>query len=181
MMKKALLITGLFLCLPFVLIAADSNYIIGESDSLDISIWGEQTLSRQVNVRPDGLISIPLIGEVKADGKTPVELQIEIQQALSKFIKDPKCVVIVLEPKSKQVYVDGQVINPGQFILDKDIYFSQIISLAGGFTEWASKGSIIILRTEGDKRVPIKADYNKIVKGKKPDIKLMPGDTIVVP
>jgi polysaccharide biosynthesis/export protein len=180
-MKKALLIIVIFLSLPCIAVAADANYIIGESDSLDISIWGEQTLSRQITVRPDGLISLPLIGEVKADGKTPVELQGIIQQSLSKFIKDPKCVVIVLDPKSKQVYVDGQVMNPGQFILDKDIYFSQIISLAGGFTEWANKGSIIILRTEGGKRVPIKADYNKIVKGKIPDIKLMPGDTIVVP
>jgi polysaccharide biosynthesis/export protein len=179
-MKKTILLV-IFLSLPLIAISADAKYIIGESDSLDVSIWGEQTLSRQVTVRPDGLISIPLIGELKASGKTPVELQGIIEQALSKFIKDPKCVVIVLEPKSKQVYVDGQVINPGQFILDKDIYFSQIISLAGGFTEWADKGSITILRTEGDKRVPIKADYNKIVKGKLPDIKLMPGDTIVVP
>lgn len=179
-MKKTLLLV-IFLCFPLVTIAANNNYIIGESDSLEVSIWGEQTLSRQITVRPDGLISLPLIGEIKAEGKTPVELQGIIEQALSKFIKDPKCVVIVLEPKSKQIYVDGQVINPGQFILDKDIYFSQIISLAGGFTEFASKGSITILRTDGDKRVPIKADYNKIIKGKKPDIKLMPGDTIVVP
>jgi polysaccharide biosynthesis/export protein len=179
-MKKTLLLV-IFLSLPLVAIAANTNYIIGESDSLEVSIWGEQTLSRQITVRPDGLISLPLVGELKAAGKTPVELQGIIEQALSKFIKDPKCVVIVLEPKSKQIYVDGQVLNPGQFILDKDIYFSQIISLAGGFTEWADKGSITILRTEGDKRVPIKADYNKIVKGKKPDIKLMPGDTIVVP
>jgi polysaccharide export outer membrane protein len=72
MMKKALLIMGLFLCLPFVSIAADANYIIGESDSLDISIWGEQNLSRQITVRPDGLISLPLIGEIKADRKHTV-------------------------------------------------------------------------------------------------------------
>jgi polysaccharide biosynthesis/export protein len=179
-MKKTLILV-IFLFSPFLTIAANANYIIGESDSLEVSIWGEQALSRQVTVRPDGLVSLPLIGEVKATGKTPVELQGTIEQALSKFIKDPKCVVIVLEPKSKQIYVDGQVVNPGQFVLDKDIYFSQIISLAGGFTEWADKGSITILRNEGDKRVPIKADYNKIIKGKKPDIKLMPGDTIVVP
>jgi polysaccharide export outer membrane protein len=161
--------------------AANTNYIIGESDSLEVSIWGEPALSRQVTVRPDGLISLPLIGEVKAYGKTPIELQGTIEQALSKYVKDPKCVVIVLEPKSKQIYVDGKVVNPGQFVLDKDIYLSQVISLAGGFTEWADKGSITILRTEGGKRSPIKADYNKIIKGKIPDIKLMPGDTIVVP
>ncbi len=163
------------------MLAANANYIIGESDNLEVSIWGEPTLSRQVTVRPDGLISLPLIGEVKAYGKTPVELQGMIEQALSKYVKDPKCVVIVLEPKSKQIYVDGKVVNPGQFVLDKDIYLSQVISLAGGFTEWADKGSITILRTEDGKRTPIKADYNKIIKGKIPDIKLMPGDTIVVP
>jgi polysaccharide export outer membrane protein len=179
-MKKTLLLV-ILLTLPLVTLAANTNYIIGESDSLEVSIWGEQALSRQVTVRQDGLISLPLIGEVKANGKTPVELQGVIEQALSKFIKDPKCVVIVMEPRSKRIYVDGQVINPGQFILDKDIYFSQIISLAGGFTEWADKGSITILRTEGDKRLPIKADYNRIIKGKNPDIKLMPGDTIIVP
>ena len=179
-MKKTLLLV-IFLSLPLVTIAANTNYIIGESDSLEVSIWGEQALSRQVTVRQDGLISLPLVGELKAAGKTPVELQVIIEQALSKFIKDPKCVVIVTEPRSKRIYVDGQVINPGQFILDKDIYVSQVISLAGGFTEFADKGSITILRTEGDKRLPIKADYNKIIKGKKPDIKLMPGDTIVVP
>jgi polysaccharide export outer membrane protein len=179
-MKKTLLLV-ILLTLPLVTLAANTNYIIGESDSLEVSIWGEQALSRQVTVRQDGLISLPLIGEVKANGRTPVELQGVIEQALSRFIKDPKCVVIVMEPRSKRIYVDGQVINPGQFILDKDIFFSQIISLAGGFTEWADKGSITILRTEGDKRLPIKADYNKIIKGKNPDIKLMPGDTIIVP
>jgi polysaccharide export outer membrane protein len=179
-MRKALIFIAMIL-LPLNLAADNTSYIIGESDILEISVWGEQTLSRQVTVRTDGLISMPLIGELQANGKTPVNLQKEIEQSLSKFVRDPKCVVIVVEPKSKKIFINGQVTTPGQFILDSELYLSQAISLAGGFTEWADKGSIIILRTEGDKRIPIKADMNKILKGKKPDIKLMPGDTVVVP
>lgn len=159
----------------------EKPYIIGASDLLDISVWGEQALSRQVSVRTDGYISLPLVGDITAVGKTPSQLQKNIEISLTKFIKDPRCAVIVIEPRSKRFYVEGQVNHPGFFLLDRDLNLTQAISLAGGFAQWADKGNIVILRSEDGKQRRITADYGRIMRGKDTNILIQPGDTIIVP
>ena len=173
----------LLLCLlvPLYVWANDSAYLIGPSDLLEISVWGEQNLSRQVTVRLDGFISLPLIGDIEAAGKTPTQLKSDLEAGLSRFIKDPHCAVIVLDPRSKRYYVQGQVTHPGQFTLDQVLNLTQVIPIAGGFTQWADEGNIVILRTNGDKEKRIEVDYRKILKGKAEDVPIKPGDTIIVP
>lgn len=156
-------------------------YIIGPSDVLDISVWGEAALSRQVTVRTDGFISLPLVGDIAAVGKSPAQLQKNIENSLMKFIKDPHCAVIVIEPRSKRFYVQGQVSHPGFFLLDQDMNLTQAISLAGGFTQWADSNNIVILRTVDGKQMRLKADYGRILKGKDRNIAVRAGDTIIIP
>jgi len=178
---KKVFISMLLLCIPIIVYAFEAAYEIGSSDILEISVWGEEGLSRQVTVRSDGYISLPLIGDVYSSGKTPPALQKDIESALLKYIKDPHCAVIVIEPRSKRFYVEGQVMQPGQFLVDRDMYLTHVISLAGGFTEWANRSSIIVLRYAQDKQIRLEVDYTKIVKGKLKDIPIQPGDTIIVP
>jgi polysaccharide export outer membrane protein len=153
-MRKCLFVmVGIFL--PLVVFAQDASYLIGPSDILDVSVWGEESLSRQVTVRTDGFISLPLAGDLKASEKTPAELQKDIEAVLSKFIKQPHAAVIVREPRSKRFYVMGEVAHPGEFIQDSDLTLTQVISRAGGFTQWADTSCIVILRSdkEGQKRI----------------------------
>jgi len=117
-------------------------YLIGPSDVLDISVWGEAALSRQVTVRTDGFISLPLVGDIAAVGKSPSQLQKGIENSLMKFIKDPHCAVIVVEPRSKRFYVEGQVVRPGFFLLDQDMNLTQAISLAGGLRSGPTKTAL---------------------------------------
>ncbi len=174
----------LLLCivLPLCVAAQEMGYIIGISDLLEISVWGEPNLSRQgVVVRNDGFISLPLVGEIQAAGKTPAQLKAGLEAVLSKFVKDPRVAVIITEPRSKRYYVQGEVTRPGQYTLDQDLYLTQIIAIVGGFTQFADKGSIVIIRSEGDKKIRLEVDYKKILKGKSEDIPIKPGDNIVVP
>ena len=167
--------------IPLALFAQDASYLIGPSDILDVSVWGEESLSRQVTVRTDGFISMPLAGDLKAADKTPAELQKDIENVLSKFIKQPHAAVIVREPRSKRFYVQGQVTRPGEFILDHTMNLTQVISGAGGFTQWADTSSIVILRIDKSGQQRIEANYKRIVKGKDENILIQPGDTIVIP
>lgn len=180
-MKRHVWCLFLFLLLPFYTYAQESTYLIGASDLLEISVWGEQNLSRQVTVRSDGFISLPLVGDIEASGKTPPKLKSELEARLSKYIKDPRCAIIVLEPRSKRYYVQGEVTRPGQYTLDQELYLTQIIPIAGGFTQFADKGSIIIIRTEGEKKIRMEIDFKKIVNGKTEDVPIKPGDTIIIP
>lgn len=179
-MKRGLIFM-LLLCITMAVYATEAAYEIGSSDILEISVWGEEGLSRQVTVRSDGYISLPLIGDVYASGKTPPVLQKDIESILLKYIKDPHCAVIVIEPSSKRFFVEGQVNQPGQFLVDREMYLTHVISLAGGFTEWANRSSIIVLRYAQGKQIRLEVDYMKIVKGKLKDIPIQPGDTIIVP
>ncbi|HQI02225.1 MAG TPA: polysaccharide biosynthesis/export family protein, partial [Deltaproteobacteria bacterium] len=151
------------------------------SDLLEISVWGEDNLSRQLAVRSDGYISLPLAGELMAAEKTPAQLQMEIETILAKYIKEPHCAVIVREPRSKRFYVQGQVAQPGEYILDHDMTLTQVVSRAGGFNQWADTGNIVVLRTENKKQKRINVNYNKIIKGKIDNIVILPGDTVIIP
>lgn len=179
-MRNVLLWCAVLLWVPVAVCAADAAYVIGPSDLLEISVWEEPELSRQLVVRTDGFVSLPLLGDVAAAGLTPPALQATIEKDLKQYLKDPRCAVILVEPRSKRVYVEGQVNAPGQILLDSEMFLTQVISLSGGFTEWADRKKIVILRHADGSQQRIQINYIKIIKGKASNIAIRPGDTIIV-
>ena len=170
--------------LPKGEIVADSNqYVIGPEDVLYIHVWREETLSRNVPVRMDGNISLPLIDEVQAAGLTPLQLKEVLTEKLKNFVDTPNVSVIVMEANSYKVYVSGQIRTPGVYSLRRETSILQIIVMAGGFTEWADQKKILVIRKEGGKEKRITVNYKKIIQGKDPDgnVVLKAGDTIIVP
>jgi polysaccharide export outer membrane protein len=165
-------------------VAADSDsYVIGPEDSLYIHVWKEETLSKTVSVRMDGKISMPLIDEIQAGGVTPLQLKEAITKRLKEFVEDPNVTVIVMEANSFKVYISGMVKTPGVYRLRTETSLVQLISLAGGFADWADQSKIIIIRKESEKEKRFTVNYKKIVKGKdlSLNIILKSGDTIIVP
>lgn len=165
-------------------VAADSHqYVIGAEDVLYIHVWKEEALTRTVPVRMDGMISLPLVQEIKAEGLTPDQLKEALTRRLKEFIEDPNVFVTVTEANSFKVYVSGQVKTPGVYRLRSQTTIVQIISMAGGFTDWANQKKILVLRKEDGKERRITVNYQKIVKGDDPEanIILKSGDTIIVP
>jgi len=165
-------------------VAADSGtYVIGPEDVLYIYIWKEETLSRTVPVRMDGMISIPLVDDVKAAGLTPLQLKERLLTKLREYVETPDVTVVVTEANSYKVYVQGEVRNPGVVILRTETSLVQLIVKAGGFTDWADKKNITIIRKEGGKDNRIRVNYKKIIDGDEGanDIILKSGDIIVIP
>ncbi len=165
-------------------VVADSeNYIIGSEDILYIHIWKEEHLSRTVPVRRDGIISLPLVDEIKAEGLTPLQLKEILAQRFKEFIGDPNVTVMVMEANSFKVYVSGQIRNPGVYRLRSETSLLQMVSMVGGFTDWANQKKILIIRKENGKEKRITVNYKKIVKGEDlgSNIILKAGDTIIVP
>jgi polysaccharide export outer membrane protein len=165
-------------------VAADSDtYIIGPEDVLSINVWREETLTRQVPVRSDGNISLPLIDEIHAAGLTPLQLKEKLTLRLKEFIDNPNVSVIVTQTNSQKVYVSGEVRTPGVYPLRGETTLLQVIPMAGGFTEWADQKKILIIRKEAGKDKRIVVNYKKIVSGEDMsyNIKLKPGDTVIVP
>lgn len=160
---------------------ADEPYRIGREDVLDVSVWRDADLSRVVPVRPDGFISLPMAGELKAEGKTPKELEAEIKTALKAYVQDPKVTVIVHEVNATRVFVTGEVARPGAFPIRGKMSVLQALAMAGGFTDFANKGGLMVIRHDG-KGVPV--DYADLVTDEdqaRADVWLAPGDTVVVP
>jgi polysaccharide biosynthesis/export protein len=160
-----------------------ADYEVGPEDVLDITVWKEEGLKKEVLVRPDGGISFPLIGEVQAVGKTTGELQKEITQRLSKFIPRPAVNVALLKTASYKVYVMGKVNRPGEFTLGRRIDVLQALSMAGGLTPFAAASDIRVIRKTDGKDVSFRFDYNAAQKGQdlSRNIQLKSGDTVVVP
>ncbi len=160
--------------------AAEGPFKIGREDVLDVAVWRDADLSRVVPVRPDGFISLPMVGEVKADGKTPEELAAEIKQKLSPFVQEPKVTVIVREVNSSRVYVTGEVARPGAYPLKGRTSLVQAIALAGGLSAFASDG-ILVIRNGENAGIPVR--YSDLVTdgASRTDFVLQPGDTVVVP
>jgi len=159
------------------------RYVIGPEDVLYIHVWKEDALSRRVPVRMDGNISLPLIHEMKAAGLTPLQLEAAITEKLKKFYENPNVSVIVMEANSFKVYVSGEVMKPGVYRLRDETTILQIIPMAGGFTDWAKRKKILVIRKENGKEKRFTVDYNKATKGDDPNsnVVLKPGDTIIVP
>ena len=164
--------------------AVDSDqYIIGPEDVLYVHVWKEDALTRTVPVRMDGKISLPLIQEVKAAGLTPLQLKEVLMRKFKEFIENPIVSVTVTEANSFKVYVIGQVKNPGVQRLRSETTVTQLIILAGGFTDWANQKKILVVRKEDGREKRITVNYKRIMAGKDLDsnIILKAGDTVVVP
>jgi len=160
-----------------------ARYVIGPEDLLEISVWKEESLQRNVLVRPDGKFSFPLIGDLHASGKTPDQLRAEIAGWLKKFIPDPVVTVLVTKVASYKVYVIGQVTKSGQYTVGRYLDVMQVLALAGGLTPFASESNIKILRRQDGKEVVIGFDFSQVKKGRnlEQNIILRRGDVVVVP
>jgi len=163
-------------------VAADSDsYIIGPEDTLNIYVWREESLSKTIPVRMDGKISLPLVDDVKASGLTPLQLKEILVLKLKNFVDNPNVYVTVIEANSFKVYVSGQVKNPGVHRLRSETSFIQLITMAGGFTDWADQKNILIIRREKGAEVRLTANYKKIIEGKASDFAIKRGDTVIIP
>ncbi len=169
---------------PRVSDVTPSGFVIGVEDVLNINVWKEPEMSRVVPVRPDGMITLPLIGEIKAVGLTPLQLQDQISGSLKKFMSDPQVTVIVGEIRSLTFNVVGQVLKPGYYPLTRRMTVLDAIALSGGFQPFAKEKKVYVLRTSADgKQVRLPFNYKDVIKGKRADqnIELHPRDTVVVP
>ena len=160
------------------------SYIIGAEDVLTVFVWKEPDMTKTVPVRPDGMISLPLIGEIKAAGYTPVQLQDVLAESMKKMISDPQVTVVVEKIGSLNFNIVGEVNHPGYFPLTRRMTVLDAIAMAGGFKDFAKSKKVYILRTAANgtqERLPF--NYKAVIKGQNPqqNIELLPRDTIVVP
>ncbi len=161
-----------------------SDYRIGPEDVLQVSIWKNEAMSRTVPVRPDGKITLPLLNDVEAAGMTPMEFRDLLIKKLTEYMPAPEVSVIVLDPKSFKVSVMGEVPRPGRFELRSRTTVLDMLALAGGLSQFASRAKIVVLRPDGakgQKRIPF--NYNKAVSagGEQENFYLQSGDIVVVP
>ncbi len=163
--------------------SAKKDYTIGPGDVLMISIWKDESLTQEVVVLPDGTISYPLIGLVKAEGKTINELKAEIENRIKKYVPEPVLWVSVRNMNSAHVYILGRVNSPGRFLLSSRVNVLQGLAMAGGLTPFADNNKIKIFRTEDGTTKLILFRYNDVIKGKnlEENIILERGDVIIVP
>lgn len=158
-------------------------YLIGAGDVLDISVWKEEGLQREVMVRPDGGVDFPLVGELQAGGKTTEALQAEITKKIKRYVPDAVVTVSVMQVFNNTIYVLGKVARPGQYIAKHYMDVTQALAMAGGLTPYAATGSIKILRRSGVKQKVFQFDYGEIEDGEnlEQNIILKNGDVVIVP
>ena len=163
--------------------AVSSEYRVGEGDTLQISVWKEPDLSKTVVVRPDGLVSLPLIGELKVSGMTSAEIQDAVASKLKAFVLSPRVIVEITEIRSRRVFITGEILHPGLYPLAGPTTVLQLIAQAGGLTPFAKRKNIVILRQESGRLLKYAFNYSDVVHGRTPqeNIALAPGDTVVVP
>jgi len=163
---------------------AAADYIIGPSDVLAIDVWKDAELTRTVPVRPDGRISLPLIGELEVSGLTTLRVQELVAARLKPYVADPQVTVIVQQVKSRTYSVLGKVAKPGSYFLEKPTTVLEAIAIAGGFLDFAKASKMYIIR-RGSAGSPetLHFDYKKVIRGQNPEenVELRHGDTIVVP
>jgi polysaccharide export outer membrane protein len=160
----------------------NTRYVIGPDDSLAITVWKEPSLSGTIPVRPDGMISIALIGDLRAAGRTPMQLADDITVKLKKYIQDPNVSVVVMADSSQRIFLIGEVGHVGPVPMTPGMTPLQAIAAGGGLSAFANSKKIYILRNEGGKQQKIPFNYKQALKGESSqDVTLKPGDTIVVP
>lgn len=164
--------------------AQDAAYTVKPGDILAISVWKEPDLKNDaVLVRPDGMFSFPLVGQVDARNKSVSELEQLLTQRLARFISEPVVTLSVQEIRGNKVFVIGQVNKPGEFIVNPRVDVMQALSMAGGTTAFAALNNIIILRRAGNQQTALPFRYPDVAKGKDlaQNIELQSGDVVVVP
>jgi polysaccharide export outer membrane protein len=161
---------------------APEGYVIGPSDMLTVTVWKEPTMSGNLLVRPDGMVSLPLLGDVQASGFTCLQLSDQISTKLKKFMQNPQVSVVLTQINSKKVFLLGEVGKKGPVEMTAGMTLLQAIASAGGLTDYANSKKIYILRDESGKHLRIAVHYKEALKGDSEfDLVLKPGDTIVVP
>jgi polysaccharide export outer membrane protein len=161
-----------------------TDYVIGPDDVLGILFWRDPDMTGDVTVRPDGMITLPLLNNIRAAGLTPEALKDIITKAAAKFIEDPNVTVVVRQINSRNVFITGSVTRPGPYPLSGQMTVLQLIAVAGGLTEFADKGGITIVRSEAGKTPQIfHFNFKDVSRGKnmQQNIILKPGDTVTVP
>ena len=159
-----------------------SRFALGSADVIRVNVWKNAELSQTVTVGPDGFVSLPLIGDVHVSGMTANELGKSLVERFSTFIVNPQVTVSVVDVRSRQVYVLGQVAKPGGYPLVAPITVLQLISEAGGLGTYAHRKGIFLLRTVDGVSTKIKFNYDDVIRGNsKQSIELQPGDTVVIP
>ncbi|MDQ2843080.1 MAG: polysaccharide export protein [Acidobacteriota bacterium] len=156
-----------------------SSYKIGAADVLNIHVWNEGEFSGPAIVHEDGMFTLPLVGDLKAGGMTPVQVEEEVTKALGKYVRQPLVTITVQQVGSKQYYMDGEINRPGEYPLVVPTTILEAISKAGGIGTFANGKKIYVLR--GSTRIPF--NYRDVLRGKKMDqnVQLKPGDHVVVP
>jgi polysaccharide export outer membrane protein len=158
------------------------TYVIGADDNLQVTVWKEPSFSGTFPVRPDGMISLVMLGDIRAAGRTPTQLSNDITERLKKYIQDPVVSVVVLAVNSQKIFVIGEVGHVGAIMLTPGMTTLQAIAAAGGLSMFANEKHIYILRGVPGKQQKIPFNYKKALKGdNNQNISLQPGDTIVVP
>ena len=160
-----------------------AGYVIGPADVLSIVFWRDKEMSADVIVRPDGRISLPVIGEIAAAGFTPEQLRTRITDAAGKYLEEPDATVGVKEIRSRNVFITGNVAKPAGYPLNAEMTVLQLIAVAGGLLEYADAKNIVIIHTEGGRQQYHKFNYRDVIRQKHAwqNIVLKPGDTVVVP
>jgi len=163
--------------------AQNSTYKIGTGDALEISVWKDQSLTREIVVPPDGVITFPLIQDVKVVNLTVAELRDVITKKISAYVPDANVTVILLRTPSMTASVVGKVNKPGQFPITQETDVMQILAMAGDLNPFAASSRILILRKEEGKDIKIPFDYSEVKKGEnlQQNIYLKRGDVVVVP
>jgi polysaccharide biosynthesis/export protein len=159
----------------------ESAYRIGVGDVLHITVWDEPQFTEVATVRPDGMISVPLVSDVTVVGMTPPAAEAMLTARLQKFVHKPRVTVTVQDIRSRMVYITGEVQRPGAYPLVSAMNVVQLVSRSGGLTDFAKKNRVYVLRKGNSGRINI--DYRKVLKGQSPEqnVELAPGDTVVVP
>jgi len=156
------------------------DYRIGPEDLLYIAVWKNEALSRQVPVRPDGMISLPLVNDVHAEGMTPMELRNVLIKRFSEYMPNPEVSVIVQEIHSTKASVLGEVAHPGRYDLKGRTTVLDLLAAAGGLTEFASRSRIVVLRDGGERVRRIRFNYDKAMEDGDANFELRPGDILLV-
>jgi polysaccharide export outer membrane protein len=160
-----------------------ADYVIGAEDQLSVVYWREKDLSAEVAVRPDGMISLPLINDIQASGLTPEQLRLRVTEAAGKFVENPTVTIVVKAINSRKVFITGQVGKPGPYPLGGPMTVMQLIASAGGVHEYADAENIVILRTENGQSASFRFNYKDVARRRNlnQNIELKPGDTVIVP
>ncbi len=161
----------------------DPDYVIGPQDGLFINVWKEPEVSENTVVRNDGKISMPLLNDVEASGKTPMQLATVLEGKLKQYLSDPRVTVVVTRIDSKRIFLMGEIGHIGSIEMLPNMTALQAVAMGGGFSKFAHLKKIYILRNVDGKQVKIPFNYKAVVNGQMPEqnILLKPGDTIVVP